>query len=162
MNIKRSKKINDARLRKMKERDVCLMEIKTEMRQKLKEERTNNHDKYIDTVKNLILQSMIKMLEPKLKILCREEDKDDIRGFVDELQSKYHDFLLEQTGRDEYNCELEILDESLSEDQDKGCGGVILYTDNNRIVCPNTLLNRLDLAFEEFLPQIRKTLFPGK
>ena len=59
----------------------------------------------------------------------------------------------ENTGRDEYDCKLIVLeDNNLTEEQDQGCGGVILYTSNSKIVCPNTLKNRLDLAFEELLP----------
>ena len=62
----------------------------------------------------------------------------------------------EKTGRDEYVCELTVLDDKfLSEVQDEGCGGVIVYSDNSKIVCPNTLKDRLNLAFEELLPQIR-------
>lgn len=96
---------------------------------------------------------MIKLLEPSLKILCREEDKDDIQGCLADLQNKFHEFMLEKTERDEYECTLEIIEGNyLTDEKDLGCGGVILYSDNQRIVCPNTLKDRLDLAFEEFLP----------
>ena len=81
---------------------------------------------------------------------------------LSELSSSYHTFMEEQTGRDEYDCVLTVLeDKFLDDDRDKGCGGIVLYTENSRIVCPNTLINRMDLAFEEMLPQIRQTLFPG-
>ena len=145
----------------MSERNKCLEETKEEMKKKLQDERINNRSRYLETVKNLILQTMIKLLEPKLKILCREEDKDDIEGFLDELQNRYTEFMQEQTGRDEYQCELSIIDNGwLTDDKDKGCGGVIMYTDNSRITCPNMLISRLELAFEEFLPQIRQNMFP--
>ena len=161
LNIKKSKKINAARLRKMQERNQCLLKTKAAMKLKLINERENNRERYLETVKNLIFQSMIKLLEPSLKILCREEDKGDIEGFLADLQNQYHEFMLEKTERDEYECTLEVIEgKYLQDEQDQGCGGVILYTENQRIVCPNTLYNRLDLAFEEFLPQIRQTLFP--
>ena len=67
----------------------------------------------------------------------------------------------EKTGRDEYKCELTVLEDNfLKEEQDEGCGGVIVYTVNSKIVCPNNLKDRLNLAFEELLPQIRLGLFP--
>ena len=153
MNIKKSKKINAARLRKMEERNKCLLDVKMIMKEKLIDERVNNRERYLATVKNLIFQSMIKLLEPPLKILCREEDEEDTKGFLEDLQSEYHEFMLEKTERDEYECTLEVIEGTyLKDDQDMGCGGVILYTENQRIVCPNTLFNRLNLAFEEFLP----------
>ena len=108
-NIKKSKKINAARLRKMEERNKCLEEIRMIMRAKLVKERTENREKYMDTVKDLIFQSMIKLLEPSLKILCREEDADDLKGCLGELQTKFHDFMMEKTGR-EYDCPLEIIE----------------------------------------------------
>ena len=161
LNIQKSKKINAARLRKMSERNKCLLKMKSDMVQKLIDERQNNRDRYLETVKNLIIQSMIKLLEPGLQIICREEDKDDIEGMLGDIQSQYHEFLLEKTERDDYECELRVNGEKfITDEMDGGTGGVILQTLDRRIVCPNTLMNRLELAFEEFLPQIRTNLFP--
>ena len=85
LNIKKSKKINAARLRKMEERNKCLLTTKALMKEKLINERLNNRERYLSTVKQLIFQSMIKLLEPSLKILCREEDESDIKGFLADL-----------------------------------------------------------------------------
>ena len=140
----------------MIERNDCLLEIKKEMITRLAEEMTNNRSRYLEAVKNLILQSMIKLLEPSLLIRCREDDKADIEGFTKELEEKYHSYMLEKTERDEYSCSLSVMEgDFLTDDVDQGCGGVILYTENQRTVVPNMLVNRLNLAFEEFLPTIR-------
>ena len=81
---------------------------------------------------------------------------------LSDLSSEYSAFMTEKTGRDEYATELTVLEDSfLSEERDMGCGGVVLYTADSRIVCPNTLCNRLDLVYEEMLPDIRKYLFPS-
>ena len=59
----------------------------------------------------------------------------------------------EQTEKDTYECKLSVIDGAeLTDEKDKGCGGVILYTSNEKIVCPNMLYSRLNLAFEEMLP----------
>ena len=50
----------------MKERNKCLELIREEMKEKLKNERLNNKTRYLATVKNLILQAMIKLIEPSL------------------------------------------------------------------------------------------------
>ena len=39
-------------------------------------------------------------------------------------------------------------------------GGVRLHTRGGRIVCSNTLDERLELCYQEAIPQIRKLLFP--
>ena len=54
LNIAKSKMINSSRLAKMTERNKCLIELKGIMLQKLVEERKNNRQRYLDTLKNLI------------------------------------------------------------------------------------------------------------
>ncbi len=69
----------------MEERNNCLVQIKTEMKQNLKNQRLNNRSNYLKTIKNLILQSMIKLLEPSLKVMVRKEDLNDIKNCLNEL-----------------------------------------------------------------------------
>ena len=67
----------------------------------------------------------------------------------------------EQTDR-EYLCSLSLIeDKSLENARDEGCGGIVAYSDNFKIMCPNMLISRLNVAFEESLPNIRDTLFPS-
>ena len=67
----------------------------------------------------------------------------------------------EQTERDDYECTLSIMEgKYLTDADDFGCGGVVTYTENKKIVCPNMIISRLNLALEEMLHQIRRTLFP--
>jgi len=40
-------------------------------------------------------------------------------------------------------------------------GGVVLHTRKGRIVCSNTLDERLHLVYIEAIPEIRKNLFPN-
>ena len=104
---------------------------------------------------------MIKLLEPSLIIRCREEDKNDIQKMIKDIEKEYSAFMTKETGRADYNCSLTIMSERyITDAQDQGCGGIVMYTDDLKIVCPNMLSSRLQLAFEECLPQIRRTLFP--
>lgn len=137
----------------MRVRNECLDKIKEAMKLKLKQQRTENRGRYLDTLKNLILQAMIKLLEPELIICCREDDKKDVESMLPDIQKTYHKFMQEKTGRDEYNCTLSVMKERfIQKEQDDDCGGIILYTADKRIVCPNMLTSRLHLAFEECLP----------
>jgi V-type H+-transporting ATPase subunit E len=93
----------------MKERNNCLDKIKVIMKGKLKDERINNRERYLGTLKKLILQAMIKLIEPSLIICCREDDKDDVEGMMEECETEYHEFMEEKTKRDEYNCTLSVM-----------------------------------------------------
>ena len=74
---------------------------------------------------------MIKLLEPELLILCRKEDESDIKGMIGELEKKYTTFMKEQTENDDYVCKLSLMDgANLTDERDKGCGGVVLYSSN--------------------------------
>ena len=162
LNIKKSKKINAARLMSMTERNKYMDEMKIFLKAKLQDTMKNDRPRYLATVKNLILQGMIKLIEPVVQIKCREEDVEDVKGMVDDIEREYSEFMSAQTGRDEYECKVIVLDDMFLDDgRDQGCGGIVLYTENSKIVCPNMLINRLHLAFEELLPAIRKNLFPS-
>jgi len=145
----------------MKERNNCIEKIREEMKVRLQQVRTTDRARYLGTLKNLILQAMIKLLEPSLIIRCREEDKKDIQKMTNDLEKEYTAFMASKTGRDEYNCKLSVMEERyILDEHDDGCGGIVMYTEDKKIVCPNMLSSRLQLAFEECLPQIRSTLFP--
>lgn len=105
---------------------------------------------------------MIKLLEPGLLIKCRKEDVELIKGLKNDCESEYEQIMMEET-KNEYKCILTIVEsEFLTTEQGGDCGGIVLYSQDRKIVCPNTLMNRLDLCFEELLPVIRKQLFPTR
>ena len=71
-----------------------------------------NRQHYLATVENLILQSMVKMIEPELQIKCRNDDVKDIKAFTAKLEKQYKEFMNENTGRDEYECNLIVLEDN--------------------------------------------------
>ncbi|MFO0131789.1 MAG: V-type ATP synthase subunit E family protein [bacterium] len=42
----------------------------------------------------------------------------------------------------------------------KSIGGVVLSGFEGKIVCSNTILNRIKLTFNSYLPNIKRVLFP--
>lgn len=145
----------------MQKRSEHIGELREEMLNELKDLRVNDRDRYLGTLKNLILQSMVRMMESTIQVKCREEDKDDIEAMVEELQTNYSEFMQEKTGRDEYSTIIEIVeDDFLTADEDQDCGGVVVFNSEKTIVCKNMIVSRLKQTFEECLPAIRSTLFP--
>jgi vacuolar-type H+-ATPase subunit E/Vma4 len=72
----------------MKERNVCLEKVKADAKQELMSKLTKpSNPQYQQTLKKLIIQGMIKMLEPEIFIKCREADADLIKGMVDDARN---------------------------------------------------------------------------
>ena len=80
--------------------------------------------------------------------MVRENEVDLVRDMFDECEERYSSILKEETG-DDYVCKLSIIDDKfLTNSNGALCGGVILLAHNRRIVCSNTLEDRLNLVFE--------------
>ena len=100
------------------------------------------------------------MLEENLELKVREEEVDLVKGMLEECQEMYSNIMMEETKR-EYTTVLTVMENSfLTKDTNGLCGGVVLYAHNRKIVCPNTLEDRLNLVFEMELPTLRTGLFP--
>ena len=103
---------------------------------------------------------MIKLLEENVELRVREDEVDLVKSMLHTCQSEYTDIMKRETTRD-YATELSVIEDSFLNQENGGrCGGVILYSLNRRIVCSNTLEDRLNQVFESELPRIRNGLFP--
>ena len=108
----------------------------------------------------LFVQGMIKLLEENVELRVREDEVDLVKSMIPACQSEYTDIMKRETTRD-YATELSVIEDSFLNQENGGrCGGVILYSLNRRIVCSNTLEDRLNQVFESELPRIRNGLFP--
>ena len=88
----------------------------------------------METIKQLVLQTMIRLLEPEVFVQVREDDQGEVEGMVSDLQDEYAQFMQEKTGR-EYTCNVSIYEHPLTEDMDENCGGVVVYSQDKRIWC---------------------------
>mmetsp|Transcript_20914 Transcript_20914/g.18546 ORF Transcript_20914/g.18546 Transcript_20914/m.18546 type:complete len:232 (+) Transcript_20914:23-718(+) len=164
LNINRSTQVNKSRMRKMNVRNDLMIELVKNTLSFLEEKFSDpESDEYREVIKKLIIQALIKLLESKVLIKCREKDLEMIEGLIEEVQDEYAELMLRETERDEYTVEIEIIqDNYIKEDSPAGrCGGVVLCSTDKLIVCSNTLNERLSLCYEESLPVLRKKLFPN-
>ena len=103
---------------------------------------------------------MIKLLEEEVYLQVRKEDINLVKQLAPECENEYTEILQKET-KTTYKTKLHILEDTTLNSVDGGeCGGVILYNKTRKITCLNSLQGRLDLCFEELLPQIRSQLFP--
>ena len=103
---------------------------------------------------------MIKLLDDHVELKVRENEVELTKVLIDECEAEFTEIMKRETTRD-YATTLSVIEDSFLTTENGGrCGGVILYTHNRRIVCSNTLEDRLGQIFESELPAIRQGLFP--
>jgi len=157
--IQRSKIINAARLQKMNARHEVTMKIKEDAKQQLIQKLSSDKQLYKELLKKMIVQGMIKLMEKELQVRSRKEDHAHIEPILEECAQMFKDIVKKETNVD-FPINL-ILDKNnvLPENTVK-VGGVILAAHKGRILCINTIDNRLDLCFQDSIPDIRRIMFP--
>lgn len=132
MKIARSAEVNKARIEKMRRTadlvDSLLFDAKVKMQQKMQDE----PDSYAALLEQMLVQGLIKMIEPKVILKVRQSDLDAVKGIIDGAIEKYKAAMLDQvkalTGRDDIPCEVLVdeknfLPEWNAEDQKNSCLG---------------------------------------
>jgi len=152
-----SNKLNQARLRKLKAREDIVMAMKDEAKDRLVQ-LSRPGQEYRALLKILIVQGLLKLNEPKVTLKVRQEDKGEVQAVLAESAKEYE----AKSGR---SVELALDDTYLPPGPSKGgfgvtcAGGILLSAHEESIVCDNTLDQRLGLAFDSLIPEIRRTIF---
>lgn len=162
--ISRSRVVNEARLTKVAERSKRLDQVESDVRDKLMKV-TQDSRGYGALLTDLIVQGAITLLEPEVKVRCRQADQTIVKGVLKAAETEFARVVLAQTKKQKTV--------SLSLDTDKflppaptpgavrSCiGGVTLVCHGGLITVDNTLDLRLKLIIEQDKPQIRQQLFP--
>jgi len=158
----RSRKATDARVTKMRERDQFIKKLREEVIDELAQ--ISKHPKYSELIKYLIVQGLMTIAENRVILQCRKDDMNIVKSQIEPAIKLYQATILEKTEVTP-KCQIEISNEHLPPAPVKGtksvscCGGIVLSARNGTIVCKNTLDSRLDLCFENLIPQIRGMLF---
>ena len=109
-------------------------------------------------------------MEPEVNIKCRKSDLEVVKKAVDPAIQEYKALMKKEVkifkdreipakvNIDEGKYLPEFHDD---EGADSCLGGIILHCRKGRIVCANTLDERLQLVYQEAIPEIRRVLFPS-
>jgi V-type H+-transporting ATPase subunit E len=121
----------------------------------------------------MFVQGLIKMDEEIVNIRCRKSDIQMVEKVVDEALAEFKELMKKYAAKyqnKEVKCKvivdqgkyLKEFDPKNAENNLESCmGGVILHSQKGRIVCSNTLDERLQLVYAEALPDVRQMLFPS-
>lgn len=143
---------NKMRLKVLGTREEVLDEIFEKAKAELKKISSNKKE-YKPVLHVLVLESLLKLLEPKAVVKVREADVEVVNSLLEEVTKEYE----ERTGK---QVSLTVSEDYLNKDI---AGGVIVSNGNGKIEVNNTLEERLKLLSEESLPAIRLELFgPSK
>uniref|UniRef100_A0A1D1XK94 V-type proton ATPase subunit E n=1 Tax=Anthurium amnicola TaxID=1678845 RepID=A0A1D1XK94_9ARAE len=146
--ITQSNMINKSRLKVLQVRQQLLEEVFNETVNQLSIV-SQDKVKYRDLLKDLVLQGLYQLMDDEVKAIVRKKDVELANNAIKAAIQSYKD----NAKRD---VKVELDTENLPEDC---AGGVILTSNFGRIRVNNTLEERLTLAQEELLPEIRVLLF---
>ncbi len=98
-------------------------------------------------------------MENNVEIKCRKQDLDMVRSLIPEVEQEFRAKVLAECKQD-IPCKITLNEENLERSKKNCIGGVLASTLFGRIECSNTVQDRIELVFAEFLPDIRSGLFP--
>jgi V-type H+-transporting ATPase subunit E len=156
LKIQRSAQENSARIQKMKTVNSLVERLFKEAKVKIVARQATDSALYKELMKNLIVQGLIKLMEAEVHIRVRKTDLDVANAVYEKAAEEYKQLMKKEVkvfhDRDvplkliiEQNKFLAEYDET--EGADSCMGGIMLHARKGRIVCKNTLDERLALVY---------------
>ena len=171
LKIEKSAEANKVRISKMSQTNVLVESLREDARVSMHDKMSNDRAAYSELLKKLLVQGLIKLIERNVTLRCRESDHEILQAVIDDAVSEYKQLMLSQVkdleGKDDIPCTVTIddtkrLPEYNDQDPTNSClGGFVMYARKNRIVCSQTLDDRVNLVYEQAIPAMRASLFPS-
>ncbi|KAF6102235.1 ATPase H+ transporting V1 subunit E2 [Phyllostomus discolor] len=140
---------NQARLKVLAAQHDLVSELMNDMKVKLIR-LVENPEVYQGLLYKLMLQSLLRLLEPVMIVRCRPQDHLLVEAIVQKVTPEYMKVSQKQV-KIQVDREVHLPMNTV--------GGVEVYSGNYRIMISNTLESRMDLIAEQKMPEIRKALF---
>lgn len=162
--IGKSAAINAARMEIMKARAECMTQLVDETRAELAHHSAKSPKQYKTILENLIIQGLIKLLEPQVTVQCRAADLHLVQEVLEVARERYLEIMKKSTGK-EYELKLDIDSHHLPPGLHEGShgvscsGGIVLHSHHGKIRCINALDERLNAIVTASTPALRKMLF---
>ncbi|XP_022935239.1 V-type proton ATPase subunit E-like [Cucurbita moschata] len=157
--IEYSMQLNASRIKVLQAQDDVVNSMKEAASKELLNVSQNEHV-YKNLLKDLIVQSLLRLKEPAVLLRCRESDVHLVESVLGSAAVEYAEKV--KVHEPEIIVDHVHLPPGPSHHNHHGLfcsGGVVLASRDGKIVCENTLDARLDVVFRKKLPEIRKSLF---
>ncbi|GMY30473.1 V-type proton ATPase subunit E-like [Fagus crenata] len=157
--IEYSMQLNASRIKVLQAQDDVVNAMKEAAAKELLNV-SRDHHVYKKLLKDLIVQSLLRLKEPAVLLRCREDDLNLVQSVLDSAGEEYSE-------KAKVHQPEILVDENIylppapSHHNAHGpfcSGGVVLASRDGKIVFENTLDARLDVVFRKKLPEIRKWL----
>ncbi|AES93994.1 putative H(+)-transporting two-sector ATPase [Medicago truncatula] len=158
--IEYSMQLNASRLKVLQAQDDVVNKMKESAAKELLNV-SRDHHVYKNLLKDLVIQSLLRLKEPSVLLRCRKEDLNLVEDVLDSAAKEYAE-------KANVHVPEIVVDKDVylppapshHNPHDLHCsGGVVLASHDGKIVFENTLDARLDVVFRNKLPHIRKQLF---
>uniref|UniRef100_A0A5B7AU92 Putative V-type proton ATPase subunit E-like n=1 Tax=Davidia involucrata TaxID=16924 RepID=A0A5B7AU92_DAVIN len=158
--IEYSMQLNASRIKVLQAQDDVVNAMKDSASKKLLNV-ADDKNAYKKLLKGLIVQSLLRLKEPSVLLRCREVDVGLIESVLQDAKREYAEKAKVHAPKVTVdNCVYLPPPPSSVESHDLSCsGGVVLASQDGKIVFENSLDARLDVVFRQKLPEIRKRLF---
>ncbi|KAK9193704.1 hypothetical protein WN944_004401 [Citrus x changshan-huyou] len=157
--IEYSMQLNAARIKFLQAQDDAVNAMKEAASKELLNV-SNDKNKYRTVLKGLIVQSMLRLNEKAVLLRCREMDRKLVESIVEEAKKEFAEKTKRQAPKITMDEKFFLPPPPKSADSHEPycTGGVVVASQDGKIVLENTLDARLNVAFRQNLPEIRKRL----
>ncbi|CAM8934734.1 unnamed protein product [Rhodiola kirilowii] len=157
--IEYSMQLNASRIKVLQAQDDVVNSMKEAASKELLNVSQDRH-LYKKLLKDLIVQSLLRLKEPSVLLRCRKADQDLVESVLDSAKEEYAEKANVHLPEIFVDSQVYLPPAPTSYDAHGPfcCGGIVMASKDGKIVCENTLDARLDVVFRKKLPQIRKQL----
>ncbi|XP_059442533.1 V-type proton ATPase subunit E [Corylus avellana] len=157
--IEYSMQLNASRIKVLQAQDDVVNSMKEAALKELLNV-SRDHHVYKRLLKDLIVQSLLRLKEPAVLLRCREDDLKLVQSVLDSAAQEYSEKANVHSPEIIVDQKVYLPPASTHHNaHGPFCsGGVVLASRDGKIVCENTLDARLDVVFRKKLPEIRKLL----
>ncbi|KAE8767818.1 V-type proton ATPase subunit E [Hordeum vulgare] len=156
-----SMELNAARIKVLQAQDDIVGEMKENACKALLRV-TKDTNVYRKILKSLIVQqSLLRLRESSVVLRCREADRVHVEPVLEAAKKEYAEKLKVNLPKIIIDGKVHLPPQRINDTaHGPACsGGVVLASQDGKIVCDNTLDTRVDVCFRQKLPEIRKKLY---
>lgn len=162
--VEYSKQLNESRIKVLGAREEAVQALLHEAFAGLAA-LSKDQGGYKSLITDLLVQALYKLQEPKAVVRCRQVDVSLVKDAMSAVQAKYK----QAFGSAAPELELDtahplppppkVGTHTHDDEFQYCCGGVVVSSADGKIVCSNTLDDRLRITYQGNQPQIRTLLF---